>query len=74
MELVDGLDVAEDGGDEVGGEHVLGPVLLVHAEVENLQQRISFISEVFRTENLFSIIVIQSVVHQSSLFIYINLI
>ena len=47
VEQVDGLDVAEDGGDEVGGEHVLGPVLLVHAEVENLQQRISFISEVF---------------------------
>ena len=46
VELVDGLDVAEDGGDEVGGEHVLGPVLLVHAEVENLQQRISLILEV----------------------------
>ena len=55
VEQVDGLDVAEDGGDEVGGEHVLGPVLLVHAEVENLQQRISFISEVFRTENLVNI-------------------
>ena len=46
MELVNGLYVAEDGGDEVGGEHVLGPVLLVHAEVENLQQRILSVSEV----------------------------
>ena len=23
VELVDGLDVAEDGGDQLGGEHVL---------------------------------------------------
>ena len=39
MELVDGLDVAEDGGDQLWGEHVLGPVLLVNSEVENLKYK-----------------------------------
>ena len=37
VEQVDGLDVTEDGGDHVLAEHVLGPVLSVHAEVEHLQ-------------------------------------
>ena len=36
MELVDGLDVAEDGGDGLLGEEVLRPALLVHAELEHL--------------------------------------
>ena len=36
MEQVDRLDVAEDGGDDVLGEHVLGPVLSVHPEVKYL--------------------------------------
>ena len=37
VELVDGLDVAEDGGHQLRGEHVLWPVLLVNSEVENLK-------------------------------------
>ena len=37
MEQVDGLDVAEDGGDHVLAEHVLGPVLSVHSEVKHLK-------------------------------------
>ena len=37
VEQVDGLDVAEDGGDHLLGEHVLGPVLAVHPEVEDLK-------------------------------------
>ena len=39
MELVDGLDVAEDGGDGLLGEEVLRPALLVHAELEHLRQK-----------------------------------
>ena len=41
VELVDGLDVAEDGGHQLWGEHVLGPVLLVNSEVENLKCKCS---------------------------------
>ena len=37
MEQVDGLDVAEDGGDDVLAEHVMGSVLPVDSEVEHLQ-------------------------------------
>ena len=37
MELVNGLDVAEDGGDHLLAEHMLGPVLSVHPEVEDLK-------------------------------------
>ena len=37
MELVDGLDVAEDGRHHLLAEHVLGPVLSVHPEVEYLK-------------------------------------
>ena len=37
MEQVDGLDVAEDGGDDVLAEHVMGSVLPVDSEVEDLQ-------------------------------------
>ena len=39
VELVNGLDVAEDGGDQLWGEHVLWPVLLVNSEVENLKNK-----------------------------------
>ena len=39
VELVDGLDVAEDGGDGLLGEEVLRPALLVHAELEYLGQK-----------------------------------
>ena len=41
VELVDGLDVAEDGGDGLLGEEVLRPALLVHAELEHLRQKYS---------------------------------
>ena len=41
VELVDGLDVAEDGGDGLLGEEVLSPALLVHAELEHLTKNIS---------------------------------
>ena len=44
MELVDGLDVAEDGGDGLLGEEVLRPALLVHAELEHLGQKYFIIS------------------------------
>ena len=37
VEQVDGLDVAEDGGDHLLAEHMLGPVLSVHPEVEDLK-------------------------------------
>ena len=50
MELVDGLDVAEDGGDGLLGEEVLRPALLVHAELEHLGQKYFMISvaKIFR--------------------------
>ena len=50
MELVDGLDVAEDGGDGLLGEEVLRPALLVHAELEYLGQKyfIIGVAKIFR--------------------------
>ena len=37
VEQVDGLDVAEDGRHHLLSEHVVGPVLSVHPEVEYLK-------------------------------------
>jgi hypothetical protein len=47
MELVDGLDVGEYGGDCLWWEECAAPVLLVHAEVENLPKKTQNISLTF---------------------------
>ena len=39
VELVDGLDVGEDGGHRLGGEQSTRSILLVHAEVKNLEKK-----------------------------------
>ena len=39
VELVDGLDVGEDGCHRLGGEQSTRSILLVHAEVKNLEKK-----------------------------------